>query len=94
MAKKADTKKTASKKKTATKSKKKAVKFKAGKDDIMFFMASLVSAGYLGKELPKETKGKDPVSKSKAQNRAATEIRQMAEKLARQTKKFGEGDDD
>ncbi len=55
----------------------------AGKNTIVFFMGHLVAAGYLGEEIPEE---------SGPQNKAAQLLRQMAEKLARQTRKFGEGD--
>lgn len=74
-------KKRAAKKKGGTR--KKATRRQAGKGTIVFFMGKLIEAGYLGKSIPKE---------SKPQNRAAMAIRQMAEKLARQTRKYGDED--
>jgi hypothetical protein len=56
---------------------------KDGKGSIVYFMGQLIAAGYLGDELPESAKD---------QGRAAMKLRQMAEKLARQTRRFGEGD--
>jgi hypothetical protein len=44
-----------------------------------FFMGKLIEAGYLGKELPED---------SPAQHAAAQRLRQMADKLGRQLRKF------
>lgn len=70
-------------KKKGGKKRKKATRRQDGKGTIVFFMGKLIEAGYLGKSIPKE---------SKPQNRAAMAIRQMAEKLARQTRKYGDED--
>lgn len=55
----------------------------AGKGSITFFMGALIQAGYLGEEIPES---------ASEQSRSAMRLRQMAEKLARQTKKFGDED--
>lgn len=51
----------------------------ASRGAIMFFMGKLIGAGYLGKEIPED---------SPAQHAAAQKLRQMADKLARQLRKF------
>jgi hypothetical protein len=73
----------ASKKKTPVKKKKKAERRQLGKNTIVHFMGALVQAGYIGEEIP-ESSGE--------QGRIAMRIRQMAEKLARNTLKHGEED--
>jgi hypothetical protein len=73
-------------------SKKKTSKKRAGggrikdpKKVILYFMGQLIAAGYVGEEIPEE---------SSERNHIAVGIRQMAEKLARQVRKFGgEGED-
>lgn len=74
-------------KKTAAKSpasaSAKPARKKDGKGSIVYFMGQLIAARYLGEELPESASD---------QQRAAMRVRQMAEKLARQTRKFGEGD--
>lgn len=74
-------------KKTPAKSSKsgdaKPARKKDGKGSIVYFMGQLIAAGYLGEELPESASD---------QQRAAMRVRQMAEKLARQTRKFGDED--
>jgi hypothetical protein len=74
-------------KKTPAKSPKseaaKPARRKDGKGSIVYFMGQLIAAGYLGEELPESAKD---------QQHAAMRVRQMAEKLARQTRKFGDED--
>lgn len=77
----AKTSKKASTKKTAAK--KKPERKKDGKGTITFFMGALIQGGYLGEEIPEEAGD---------QRRSAMRIRQMAEKLARQTRRFGDED--
>ena len=75
-----------SNKKTSTKktaAKKKPERKKDGKGTITFFMGALIQGGYLGEEIPEEAGD---------QRRSAMRIRQMAEKLARQTRRFGDED--
>ena len=69
-------------KKTAAKPAAKAKKGKVrdGKGLIAFFMGQLIQAGHL-KTIPKEVRD---------QHQLAQSLRQMAEKLARQTRKFAD----
>lgn len=54
-----------------------------GKQTVVFFMGHLIAAGHVGAKIPE---------KSSEMGRIAQRIRQMAEKLARQTLRHGEGD--
>ena len=80
--KKGKTKKTAAKKaapkraSTRTKKpKKEKVPYVPNESRIVYFMNSLIQAGYVGKTIPKESKGK---------KRASMDIRQIAQQLDRQ----------
>jgi hypothetical protein len=85
MATKKTAKKKASKKttkKTAAKrggrQKKDKVPYTPNADRIVYFMNSLIQAGYVGKTIPNESKGK---------RQSSQEIRQMAQQLDRQVHK-------
>lgn len=70
-------------KKVGAKKTKKSARKRDGKGIIASFMVAMVQAGALGPKIPAE---------KSEQNEKAKVIRQMAESLARQTRKFGEGD--
>ncbi|MCK5644854.1 MAG: hypothetical protein KAJ19_28905 [Gammaproteobacteria bacterium] len=74
--KKTAAKKSAGKKSTRTKRAKKVkVPYEPNAERLSYFMGQLIQAGYVGKAIPKEGKGKKV---------ASMEIRQMAQQLDRQ----------
>lgn len=74
--KKTAAKKSADKKSTRTKRVKKVkVPYEPNPERLSYFMGQLIQAGFVGKSIPKESKGKKVVS---------MELRQMAQQLDRQ----------
>ncbi len=68
------------KKKTSKKTAANAAPETPSRDNIRFFMGQLIQAGYVGKAIPESAPG---------QGAKAQELRQFAERLSNQLRKFG-----